>query len=359
MTVDRTRYFDNAATTPVDPRVKEEMLPFLGDEFGNASSIHGFGARAMRAVDAARERVAELLGAEDPSQIVFTSGATESNNWVLSGFPTGAVSPFEHSAVREPALRRGFAILPNDGLKIVPPTGAVELVSVMSVNNELGTIWRPQAWKGGARYLHSDITQQAGKLQIDLQGIDFASLSAHKFYGPKGVGALYFAAQPPAPCQLGGEQENGMRAGTLNTFGIVGMGAAARIAFDDCRENFAYAQFLRDVVMEELRSLSDCRVNGGENVSPYILSVSVRGIEGESIVVDLDRAGFAVSAGAACSSRSSEPSHVLTALGIEEEWRRGTVRISFGRFNTADSARDLAKTLLHSAEKIRTMSGMG
>lgn len=353
--MDRSRYFDNAATTPLDPRVLDEMLPYLKEHFGNANSIHSFGATAMAGVDQARQRVASLLGADDPVQVVFTSGATESNNWVLSSYSGGAISPFEHSAVREPALVRGYKVLPNHGPVISRPEYFPDLISVMGVNNETGSIWEPATFRAYARTLHSDITQQLGKIPLDLTGLDYASMSAHKLYGPKGVGALYFESHVPHPFLLGGEQEDGARAGTLNVPGIVGFGAAAAIAEQEMEANLAHVQNLRAIVLDGLRPLSDWQINGGDNVSPYILNISFLGVEGETVVIESDHAGFAISAGAACSSRSTEPSHVLTALGVEEAWLRGTVRISFGRWNSEQSSHDLAKTLLRIIQKLRTM----
>ncbi|WP_158409299.1 cysteine desulfurase family protein [Fimbriimonas ginsengisoli] len=350
------RYFDNAATTPVDPRVLDEMLPYLRDDFGNANSIHGFGQRAMAAVDLARERVSNLIGAEDPGQIVFTSGATEANNWVISAFSNGAISPFEHSAVREPALRKGMKLLANDDFVLFPPTETLELISVMCVNNEIGTTWNAADFRSYATHIHSDMTQQLGKTPILLDGIDYASFSSHKAYGPKGVGALYFETAPPYPFQIGGEQEHGYRAGTLNVPGIVGFGAACAIAADEQEQNFHHAARLRSVLLEELGNGGRWQINGeGAPGVPHILSISFDGIEGETLVVEADQAGFAISAGAACSSRSTEPSHVLTALGFEESRLRGTVRISFGKFNSVDSVTELAKTLRHSVEKLRRM----
>jgi cysteine desulfurase len=354
--MDRARYFDNAATTPLDPRVWAEMRPYLEDEFGNASSIHAFGQSARAAVERARERLAALIGADDPTQITFTSGATESNNWVLRSFPSGVFSPFEHSAVREPAIFLGYEPLANEELTLQPPPRRAELLSVMSVNNEIGAQWDASAFRPYADKIHSDLTQSVGKLPTDLSGLDYASLSAHKFYGPKGVGALYTADDPLPPLLLGGEQEQGLRAGTLNVAGIVGLGAAAAIAADEWEEDRARAELLREIVVEGLQSLSDWQINGGVNASPYILSLSFRGLEGETLVIEADRAGYAISSGAACSSQSTEPSHVLTALGLDPEWRRGTVRISFGRFNNEETAAGLAKSLLHSAEKLRTMT---
>jgi len=352
----KSRYFDNAATTPVDERVVREMLPFFEDGFGNANSIHGSGQRARAAVELARERLASLIGAEDPSQILFTSGATESNNQVLRSFHTVAVSPFEHSSVWEPAKTLGFEILENQGLTFKTPGKTVQLLSLMSVNNEIGTIWQPAQMERYAEFVHSDITQAVGKIPVDLEGIDFASLSAHKFYGPKGVGALYHGRVPPQTLLIGGEQENGLRGGTLNVPGIVGMGVASDIAAQEMCVNHAHVLELRSVLLDELRSCTDWQQNGGDRVSPYILSISFLGIEGESLVVDLDRAGFAISSGAACSSHSTEPSHVLGALNTEEKWARGTVRISFGKYNTLESALDLSDSLRHAVENLRRMN---
>lgn len=351
----RDRYFDNAATTPLDPRVLREMTPFLEEEFGNASSIHGFGQRAAGAVESARERVAALIGAEDPSQIVFTSGATESNNWVLRNHLAGVTSPFEHAAVRELAEQMSYDVLENDGTELLPSPKAADLLTVMSVNNEIGTRWDVREITTGAAARHSDMTQSVGKLPTDVSGLDYASFSAHKFYGPKGVGGL-FIAEPPLPrLLLGGDQENGMRAGTLNVPGIVGMGAAAAIAADEMERDLEHAQTLRDLTLDGLSGLSDWQVNGGEEVSPYILSLSFLGVEGESLTVELDNAGYAISAGAACSARATEPSHVLRALGLPEPWRKGTVRISFGRFNTLESTQGLMRTLMVSVENLRAM----
>jgi len=353
---DWSRYFDNAATTPLDPRVLTEMLPFLQDGFGNANSIHSFGQRAHEAVEVARSRVAALIGAEDPSQVVFTSGATESNNQVLRSFDNVIVSPFEHSSIREPAKQSGFGVIENDGFELLTPKAKVELLSLMTVNNEIGTIWDPIVFRDAALFVHSDITQAAGKLPINLDNIDFASLSAHKFYGPKGVGALYYRSSPPKALLVGGEQENQLRGGTLNVAGIVGMGVAAEIASDEMEQSLEKTRSFRSVLLEELSGCTDWRINGGINVSPYILSLSFLGIEGETLVVEMDRSGYAISSGAACSSHSREPSHILRVLDIEEAWARGTVRISFGRYCTVESVRGLANSLRHAIEILRRMN---
>lgn len=331
------------------------MLPYLGEGFGNPNSLHSFGAFAWEGVERARAQVAALLGAEDPRQIIFTSGATESNNWIAHSFATGAVSPFEHSAMREPALHFGYATLGNDKETIHSPREPVDLVSVMWVNNETGTIWEPRDYGMEGAKLHSDITQGLGKLKFSVAGLDYVSFSAHKFYGPKGVGGLYFADEPPPAMFLGGEQEMGHRSGTLNVASIVGLGEAAELAQTRMAEDLLHAQTLRNVLMEGFRGVSDWQLNGGDQTSPYILSISFLGVHGETVVIEADREGFAISSGAACSSRSTEPSHVLQALGVDDRWIRGTVRISFGRCNNVDSSAKLAKTLPLIVEKLRTV----
>ena len=352
------------------------MLPFLNEQCGNPHSLHSWGREALDAVEKARERVAALIGAEDPAEIVFTSGATEANNWILRSFHNVAISPFEHSSVYETAKALGHKIMANHGLSVVPDEDA-DLLSLMKINNEIGTTFQPESLRSAATpvhhvaaaphrsahhvkkapLLHSDITQAAGKVKINASQFDFASLSAHKFYGPKGIGAFYAKnAGFPSPLLFGGEQENGARAGTLNVPAIIGMGKAAELARERVPEDYSATADLRQTVLEGLEWSSSFHVNGGDESSPYILSLSFWGIEGETIVIEMDRLGFAISSGAACSSRSTEPSHVLTALGIEPEWRRGTIRLSFGRFNTADSAHELAKNL---SKTVQSLSKLG
>ncbi len=347
------RYFDHAASTPVDPRVREAMLPYLDFACGNPSSLHDAGRQARWAVEQATGQLAALLEVA-PEQIYFTSGATESNNWVLNAAAAWAISPFEHSAMREPALARGAVLLPNHGT-VLGAGSATEGISVMSVNNETGTRWDVREVAHAAKIRHADVTQSVGKLPLALPELDFASLTSHKFYGPKGVGALYCRDTPPPPLIFGGEQQNGARGGTLNVPGIVGMGLAAEIAREEMEADHCHAVELRETVLHELRSVNDWQVNGGNEVSPFILSLSFLGIEGETLVVELDRAGFGVSAGAACSSRSTEPSHVLIALGLLPALQRGTIRVSFGRSNTREATRQLANEIARIVEKLRTI----
>lgn len=378
----RERYFDNAATTPIDPRVVAAMVPYFGERWGNANSIHAAGLEAREAVEQARAQVAELIGAQSPDEIVFTSGATESNNWLLRSFCDSAISPFEHSSLYESARALGRNILDCDGLNALfdlsgerlaisgdqSSTNAVErdragpikpssLLSLMKVNNEIGTVFQPERLSHEGYCVHSDVTQAVGKMPVAAGQFDFVSFSSHKFYGPKGVGVLYARdGLFPSPLLIGGEQEQGFRAGTLNVAGIVGMGAAAEIAANQMSPDSVLAWDLRSIVSEGLNKKLDFRENGGPEVSPYILSVSFYGIEGEGLVIEMDRRGFAISSGAACSARSTEPSHVLTALGLEPAWLRGTVRISFGRFNTKEAAHDLVKALNAAVDSLKRLS---
>lgn len=225
----------------------------------------------------------------------------------------------------------------------------------MSVNNEIGTLWHAPDYAREGELVHSDITQAVGKLPIDLGGLHFASFSAHKFYGPKGIGALYIRNEPPPPLILGGEQEHGYRGGTLNVPAIVGMGAAAELAAEEQERDLAHAENLREILIDGLKGLADTHLNGGSRTSPFIFSVSFQGLEGETLVLEMDRAGYAISAGAACSSRSTEPSHVLSALKIEPAWLRGTVRISFGRMNSKEATASLAKKMRTTVELLRTL----
>lgn len=390
----REKYFDNAATTPLDPRVLGAMLPWLGDHWGNANSIHSLGLEARAAVEKAREKVALAIGADDPSEIVFTSGATEANNWLLAAHPGAYVSPIEHSSIWEQVHRRNLKLLHRGHLRkmwgeprvAVPPgddypgweksdepfevdssfVPEKSLVSLMWINNETGMAY----WRPGAGKVHQDLTQAITKVAKDIDGLDYASFSAHKFHGPKGVGALYArGADFPEPLLMGGEHEYGFRAGTLNVPAIVGMGEAIQIAMGEMDRQRPIVEGFQSAAIEELRGLSDWHAarDGlppgatpgifpvGSHVSPYVLSLSFLGIEGESLVIEMDRHGYAISSGAACSSRSTEPSHVLTALGYQPEWLRGTIRISFGRFNTLDETVKMARSLRESVESLRRL----
>ncbi len=333
------------------------MLPWLGERFGNAHSIHSWGLEARAAVERAREVVAEALGAESPDQVVLVSGSTEACATALIQTSPGWVSPFEHSAVREPAHRLGYKPLTPCRTRCITPEGGLGegLVAHLSVSNETGTIFHPREVAPAPHPLFVDATQALGKLPQPVGDADWAAFSAHKIGGPKGVGAL-FARYPLArPLIVGGGQESGQRGGTLNVAGIVGFAEACRIAEQEREDHWLQAQELRSIVLEQLGRTSDWQVNGGTEVVPHILSLSFLGVEGESVVVELDADGFAVSAGPACSSGSAEPSPVLLAMGVPAEWERGTVRISFGPSNTADSASELGKALGRAVERLRAM----
>jgi cysteine desulfurase len=344
------RYFDNAATSPLDPRVREAMVPWLGARCGNAHSVHEAGRAARAAVERAREQVARLLGAQDPMEVTFTSGATEALNTALASFSRLAISPFEHSAVREPALHRAAEVLANDDYALSSPKHPCDLVAVMAVNNETGAML--EAPRGHRTLV--DATQAAGKTPFRLG--DLAAISAHKFHGPQGVGALFVrGGEWIEPLLRGGEHENGLRAGTLNVAGIVGMGEAARIAHGEAPADRDRALEMREMVLAELDPVTDWWENRGAAQSPFILSLSFAGVEGETLVLELDRLGYAISSGAACSSRSTEPSHVLTALGYPEARIRGAVRISFGRLNTPEGALAVGRALASAVQTVRNI----
>jgi cysteine desulfurase len=363
------RYFDYAATTPIDEAVREEMLPFLGEAFGNPNSTHAWGQRTRAAVELARERIAEATG-WSPECVTFTASATEANNWVIAQHPGGQMSPFEHEAVRAPGLVHGYCVIPNDGLELLPAPGEsrLPLVSKILVSNETGTVWNPNSFFEPSThdFIHSDASQALGRIDLQSASADFMTFSSHKCYGPKGAAAL-ITGNSMGPMLLGGEQEDGLRAGTLNVPAIVGFGLAAKIAEERREADWQHAEELRSVLLAELEPVSDWQVNGVDenwigseerpiwNV-PHILSLSFLGMEGETLVIEADAAGFAISAGAACSSGSTEPSHVLTAMGVAPEWIRGTARISFGRYNSKEAARALGHFLRVSLDRLRQKS---
>lgn len=351
------RYFDNAATTPVHPSVVQAITSALANDIGNSSSIHSQGRKAAHLVDVAREHVANLIGGS-PEEIVFTSGATESNNWLLRAFDSVAVSSIEHSSLWEAAHYLGATVIELDAEEQTD----IDVFSLMRVNNETGLIYPFPAESGfpvHSRLTHSDITQAAGKIPVNLQdsSVDFASLSAHKFYGPKGIGALWARdANFPDPLLYGGSQENGFRSGTLNVPGIVGMGEAAKIAFETLEEQKILAEELTSIIVEELGVANLIPLDSvAVGRSPYILSFGFEDVLGEALVVELDARGFAISSGAACSSRSNEPSHVLTAMRIPDRKIRGAIRISVGRTNTRETAYELGLSIQESIKCLRKL----
>lgn len=351
--MDLSRYFDYAATTPLAPEVLEAMRPWLEQVPANPHSIHAWGRAAEDAIEHAREQVARAIGAEDPCEVIFTSGASEANNWVIRAAESLAYSPFEHSSVRAPAKRRKAPILANEQFRLKSPESSVSLVSVMSVNNETGAVLAPPSLAEGTQ-LHRDMTQQLGKLPIELTGIDFASFSSHKIYGPMGVGALYArGGWSPSPLVMGGGQEQGRRAGTVNVPGVVGFGAAAAACVATLEHRAQVATQRREEILSVLSKVPDIQVLESDANVPHILSVVFLGVQGETLVVEADRAGFAISSGSACNSRSSDPSAVLEAYGVPKDQLRSAVRISFGAHNTTESTLELGRILAQSVESLR------
>ncbi|MCC6402596.1 MAG: cysteine desulfurase [Fimbriimonadaceae bacterium] len=344
-------YFDYAASTPLDPRVFEAMRPWLTDGFGNASSSHSWGRRAREAVEDARELVAELAGAE-PEEIAFTSCATEANNWVVKAAETVWYSPFEHACVRESAIAAGGSLLELDGCRLKPPP-TPGTVCVMTVCNETGAVIQAPDLPAGSK-LHRDAVQSLGKLPLATEELDSATFSAHKMYGPQGIGALYARdGDFPEPLLHGGGQEPGGRSGTLNVAGIVGFGEACRIAGQEMEADRTKATECRNALMGSLAGFEGVGINDHPENSPFILSVTVFGIQSGTLVVDLDLQGYAVSGGSACSAESMAPSQVLLALGLASEEASATIRISFGRFSSVAASAELGKAILASASRLR------
>ncbi len=375
-------YLDHAATTPLDERVLDAMLPYLRGEYGNASSVHAMGQAARRAVDRARGEVAALIGAE-PSEIVFTSGGTEADNLAIAGLPGArrdgrraiVTSAIEHHAVLHPcqaAERRGspLAVVVPDRLGRLDPEAFREaigedaaLVTVMAAQNELGTIEPVReiadiAHRRGA-LMHSDAVQICGQLPVDVRdlGVDALTLTAHKFYGPKGVGALYLRRGIPIDAtQLGGGQERGRRAGTEHVAGIVGFGAAARIAAAEMTERAARVSALRDRLWQALRDLPGAeRLGDPDRSLPGHLPVRFAGVDGEALVLNLDLHGVCASMGSACSSGSLEASHVLTAIGLDARTAREGLRLTVGRENSEGEIDEAARILRRIVERQREL----
>ena len=375
-------YFDHAATTPVDPRVLDEMLPYFTERYGNPSEIHRLGREARTAVEVARARVAAALGASE-REIVFTSGGTEGDNLALSGylqrFEPGhfIISAVEHPAVMEVARalnRLGWAVdfVPVDGDGVVDVEayerafrGDTRLASVMFANNVVGTL-QPVAelariaHEHGAVF-HTDAVQAVGSLPVNVAalGVDMLTLSGHKLYGPKGVGALYVKRGTRlAPLLHGGGHERRLRSGTENVPGIVGLGAALELAVGEMEVTRPRVEALRDrLAAGVLEAIPEVRYLGHPTMRlPGNVSFTVRYIEGESMLLQLDAHGFMVSSGSACASGSLEPSHVILALGLGAEEAHGSVRLSLGRENTAEEADAFLEVFPPIVEKLRNMS---
>jgi len=380
----RRVYFDHNATTPVDPAVLEAMLPFFSEEFGNASSIHSTGQRARAAVERAREQVAALIGAR-PAEVTFTSGGTESDNLAICGIVAAASGERKHvitSAIEHSAVLNTCQALEQHGVAVtyvpVGRDGVVDpehvrralrpetvLITVMHANNELGTV-QPIAEIGRIAaevdvYFHTDAVQSAGKVPINVEqlGVDLLSISAHKLYGPKGVGALYVRKGTRVrPILFGGHHERDRRPGTENVAGIVGLGAAAKIAGEHLGDESARIAGLRDRLEAGLlERVPQARANGSRaHRTPNTANITFSFVDGESLVIALDLNGIACSTGAACSSGAVEPSHVLTAIGLPPEEARASLRFSLGRANTAEDV-DFALSIIPGViERLRELS---
>ncbi|MGF6509787.1 IscS subfamily cysteine desulfurase [Paraburkholderia sp. 32] len=377
-------YMDYSATTPIDPRVVDKMIPYLREQFGNpASRSHAYGWTAERAVEQAREQVAALVNA-DPREIIWTSGATESDNLALKGAAHFYKSKgkhiitvkTEHKAVLDTTReleREGFEVtyldVKDDGLIDLDAFKAALrpetiLVSVMSVNNEIGVIQDIEAIGEITRekgiIFHVDAAQATGKIQIDLQKlkVDLMSFSAHKTYGPKGIGALYVRRKPRIRIEAqmhGGGHERGMRSGTLATHQIVGMGEAFRIAREEMATENERIRMLRDRLLKGLSQIEEVYVNGDmEKRVPHNLNISFNFVEGESLIMAVK--DVAVSSGSACTSASLEPSYVLRALGRNDELAHSSIRFTVGRFTTEQEIDYVINLLKSKISKLRDLS---
>jgi cysteine desulfurase len=376
----RRHYFDHNATTPVDPRVFAAMRPAFEGTFGNPSSIHAFGQDAKRLAEDARRKVAELFACE-PKEVVFTGGGSEADNLAILG-AAGRAGHVITSAIEHPAVLAACRRLGERGAKVtiltVGASGVVSpddvraalrpdtgLVSIMAANNEIGTI-QPLAEIGriakeaGALF-HTDAVQAAGKIGIDRAGwrADLVAITGHKFYGPKGTGALCVRkGLDLEPLLIGGGQERGRRAGTENVGGIVGLGAAAELALSDLESESRRLAGLRDRLEDlVLERIPDAWVNARTSPrTPNTTSIGFEGIEGEPLVIALDLKGFAVSAGSACSSGAVEPSHVLTAIGLPKRRAKSCVRFSLGRQTSAEAVDELVEALSAVVTRLRSLA---
>lgn len=381
-----TRYFDYAATTPVDERVLEAMMPFFSERYGNANSLYALGRDAYRGLEDARERFAAGIGAESPNEVIFTSGGTESDNAALIGIlskaaPQGGahliVSAFEHHAVLYPAEwleKHGYEVTflaPRDDGHIHPDDlraairSNTRLVSIMHGNNEIGTINDVKALaeiahEHGALF-HTDAAQSLGKIPFNVAelGIDAASFSSHKIYGPKGMGGLYLKRRTPFETQArGGGQEFKKRSGTQNTPGVVGFTTALELMLAEQPAEMERLARLRDRLILGITGRlenTEPSATQGERL-PNIAPLLIKGVEGEAMLLQLDNKGIAVSTGSACSSGSLEPSHVLLSIGCPPEIAHGSLRLSIGRFTTDEDVDYFLEVFPPIVERLRAMS---
>lgn len=378
-------YLDHAATTPVSPRVLEAMLPFFCECWGNASAVYATGREARKAVENARKQTAQAIGAQ-PQEILFTSGGTESDNLAIRGAANALRHKGRHiitTAIEHHAVLNTCKTLEKEGFEVTylqpDPTGRIApeslvpalredtiLVSVMTANNEIGTL-QPirelaETVKAQGALFHTDAVQAVGAVPVDVEetGVDLLSLSAHKFYGPKGAGALYVRRGTRLdPVLTGGKQERGLRGGTENVPAIVGLGAAIGEAAANLGKNADMTAALRDELERRILSrMKGVRVNGltGGRL-PNNSSLTFENVDGEALLLRLDLAGVAASAGSACTSGSLESSHVLHAIGLSEAEARGTLRLTVGTDNTREEIARAADLVVSLAEELRSMYG--
>ena len=377
-------YFDNAATTKLDKEVLEEMMPYLTENYGNASSIYKLGRESRKAVETSRERIAKVLNCE-PDEIYFTAGGSESDNTAIKGIARANKNKGNHiitSKIEHPAVLETCKALEKEGFEIsyisVDENGIVNLeelknfikpttilITIMFANNEIGTI-QPieeigEIAKENNIYFHTDAVQAIGSMKIDVQklNIDSLSLSGHKFYGPKGIGALYVKKGVKFEKFIsGGHQERNKRAGTENVAGIVGIGKAIELTYNNLDKHNKKIKELRDYYVEQVKEkIPYIKINGDmEKRLPGNSNISFRFIEGEGLLLNLDLKGICASSGSACTSGSLDPSHVLLAIGLPHEIAHGSLRITIGKYNTKEEVDYLVKNLVEIVSRLREMS---
>lgn len=377
-------YLDHAATTPIDEQVLDAMLPYLRDKFGSASTLYSIGREARDVVEEAREKMAALIGAQ-PEEVYFTSGGTESDNWAVFGVAAAKAtkgkhiitSKIEHHAILEPCHlleKQGYSVTsldvdPNGFVNTDELAGAVTdqtvLITIMHANNEIGTIEPVEEIGRIARerkiHFHTDTVQTIGHIPVDVDaiGCDSLAVSAHKIYGPKGIGAMYIRKGARVDRFIrGGGQENNRRAGTHNVAGIVGLGKAAELAKLRMAAEFEATTKLRDALIAGIESrIKDVKLNGDRvKRLPNNVNFSFEGIEGESMILLMDMNGICVSSGSACTSGSLDPSHVLMSLGLKHEQAHGSLRMTLGKDNTAAQVEKVLDTLPGIVNRLREMS---
>ncbi|HHV26079.1 MAG TPA: cysteine desulfurase NifS [Tissierellia bacterium] len=377
-------YMDNSATTPVKKEVLDEMLPYFSEKYGNPSSIYSLGSKSKNAVENARDKVAKVLGAK-PNEIFFTAGGSESDNWAIKGIAYANKDKGNHiitTKIEHHGILHTCQYLERQGFKVtyldVDEYGMVDLdelresitdetilITIMFANNEIGTI-QPikeigQIAKEKNIYFHTDAVQAIGHVKIDVDdlNIDLLSLSAHKFYGPKGIGALYIRQGVKIHSLIeGGAQERSRRAGTENVPGIVGLGKAIELAYENIDEHNEKLIKLRERLIKKIfENISHVRLNGHpEKRLPGNVSFCFEFIEGESLLLSLDMEGIAGSSGSACTSGSLDPSHVLLAIGLPHEIAHGSLRLSLGDFNTEEEVDYVVEKLVEIVQRLREMS---